>query len=118
MIYDSLRIFLILEETREVLGRRRGRPDSKAASMMKERFLWLNRDKRIVGSIPGVQVGDIFFFRLELCVMGLHGQTQAGIDYLIGSRSSNGEPIATSVIVSGEFKPVQSDSGLVRLIMV
>ncbi|CAF2111647.1 unnamed protein product [Brassica napus] len=104
MIYDSLRIFLILEESREDLGRRRGRPDSKAASMMKERFLWLNRDKRIVGSIPGVQVGDIFFFRLELCVMGLHGQTQAGIDYLIGSRSSNGEPIATSVIVSGGYE--------------
>lgn len=109
MIYDSLRIFLILEEMREDFGkmmgsRRRGRPDSKAASMMKERFLWLNRDKRIVGSIPGVQVGDIFFFRLELCVMGLHGQTQAGIDYLIGSRSSNGEPIATSVIVSGGYE--------------
>ncbi|KAG2240281.1 hypothetical protein Bca4012_024303 [Brassica carinata] len=108
MIYDSLRIFLILEEMREEFGmmgsRRRGRPDSKAASMMKERFLWLNRDKRIVGSIPGVQVGDIFFFRLELCVMGLHGQTQAGIDYLIGSRSSNGEPIATSVIVSGGYE--------------
>ncbi|KAJ4911965.1 Histone-lysine N-methyltransferase family member SUVH9 [Raphanus sativus] len=111
MIYDSLRIFLILEELREdfAMGsgsssRRRGRADSKAASMMKERFLWLNRDKRIVGSIPGVQVGDIFFFRLELCVMGLHGQTQAGIDYLIGSRSSNGEPIATSVIVSGGYE--------------
>ncbi|CAH2079462.1 unnamed protein product [Thlaspi arvense] len=106
MIYDSLRIYLIMEERREGLGigRRRGRPDSKAASMMKERLLWLNRDKRIVGSIPGVQVGDIFFFRLELCVMGLHGQTQAGIDYLIGSRSSNGEPIATSVIVSGGYE--------------
>ncbi|KAJ0230725.1 Pre-SET domain-containing protein [Hirschfeldia incana] len=107
MVYDSLRIFLILEEMREEFGngpRRRGRADSKAASMMKERFLWLNRDKRIVGSIPGVQVGDIFFFRLELCVMGLHGQTQAGIDYLIGSRSSNGEPIATSVIVSGGYE--------------
>ncbi|CAH8328568.1 unnamed protein product [Eruca vesicaria subsp. sativa] len=106
MIYDSLRIFLILDEMHEEFGmaRRRGRPDSKAASMMKERFLWLNRDKRIVGSIPGVQVGDIFFFRLELCVMGLHGQTQAGIDYLIGSRSSNGEPIATSVIVSGGYE--------------
>ncbi|CAH8338711.1 unnamed protein product [Eruca vesicaria subsp. sativa] len=106
MVYDSLRMFLIMEEKREgyPTDRRRGRADSKAASMMKDRFLWLNRDKRIVGSIPGVQIGDIFFFRLELCVMGLHGQTQAGIDYLIGSRSSNGEPIATSVIVSGGYE--------------
>ncbi|XP_006414898.2 histone-lysine N-methyltransferase family member SUVH9 [Eutrema salsugineum] len=104
MIYDSLRIFLIMENQREGIGMRRGRPDSKAASLMKDRLLWMNRDKRIVGSIPGVQVGDIFFFRLELCVVGLHGQTQAGIDYLIGSRSSNGEPIATSVIVSGGYE--------------
>lgn len=62
MIYDSLRIFLILKETREIGRRRRGDSNnSKAASMMKERSLWLNRDKRIVGSIPGVHVGDIFF---------------------------------------------------------
>ncbi|EOA16199.1 hypothetical protein CARUB_v10004340mg [Capsella rubella] len=105
MVYDSLRIYLMMEEVkRQGLGGRKGRPDSKAASIMKDCFLWLNRDKRIVGSIPGVQVGDIFFFRLELCVMGLHGQTQAGIDYLTGSLSSNGEPIATSVIVSGGYE--------------
>ncbi|CAE6198978.1 unnamed protein product [Arabidopsis arenosa] len=105
MIYDSLRMFLMMEEVKlHGFGGRKGRPDSKAASLMKDCMLWLNRDKRIVGSIPGVQVGDIFFFRLELCVMGLHGQTQAGIDYLTGSLSSNGEPIATSVIVSGGYE--------------
>lgn len=105
MIYDSLRIYLMMDEVkRQGFDGRKGRIDSKAASMMKDCFLWLNRDKRIVGSIPGVQVGDIFFFRLELCVMGLHGQTQAGIDYLSGSLSSNGEPIATSVIVSGGYE--------------
>lgn len=105
MVYDSLRMFLMMEEVKlNGFGGRKGRPDSKAASMMKDCMLWLNRDKRIVGSIPGVQVGDIFFFRLELCVMGLHGQTQAGIDYLTGSLSSNGEPIATSVIVSGGYE--------------
>lgn len=104
MIYDSLRIFLIMEDRLQGIGGRRGRPDSRAASMMKDCFLWLHRDKRIVGSIPGVQVGDIFFFRLELCVVGLHGQTQAGIDFLTGSLSSNGEPIATSVIVSGGYE--------------
>ncbi|XP_010435257.1 PREDICTED: histone-lysine N-methyltransferase family member SUVH9 isoform X3 [Camelina sativa] len=106
MVYDSLRIYMMMEEAKRLGfgGTRKGRPDSKAASLMKDCFLWLNRDKRIVGSIPGVQVGDIFFFRLELCVMGLHGQTQAGIDYLTGSLSSNGEPIATSVIVSGGYE--------------
>ncbi|KAL1204630.1 Histone-lysine N-methyltransferase family member SUVH9 [Cardamine amara subsp. amara] len=109
MIYDSLRMYLMMEQVQSQDygsgGRiKRGRPDSKAASMMKDRYLWLNRDKRIVGSIPGVNIGDIFFFRLELCVVGLHGQTQAGIDFLTGALSSNGEPIATSVIVSGGYE--------------
>ncbi|XP_024985495.1 histone-lysine N-methyltransferase family member SUVH9-like isoform X2 [Cynara cardunculus var. scolymus] len=42
--------------------------------------------------------------RMELCVVGMHGQAQAGIDYLTSSQSSNGEPIATSVIVSGGYE--------------
>ncbi|KAF5736701.1 histone-lysine N-methyltransferase family member SUVH9-like [Tripterygium wilfordii] len=106
MIYDVLRIQSVVEEDRrrgEDLGRR-PRGDLRAASLMRDRGLWLNRDKRIVGSIPGVQVGDIFFFRMELCVVGLHGQLQAGIDYVPISQSSNGEPIATSVIVSGGYE--------------
>ncbi|GAV70446.1 SET domain-containing protein/YDG_SRA domain-containing protein/Pre-SET domain-containing protein [Cephalotus follicularis] len=106
MVYDSLRILSVVEEERRRgpgLGRR-SRGDLRAASVMRDRNLWLNRDKRIVGSIPGVEVGDLFFFRMELCVMGLHGQPQAGIDYLPGSQSSNGEPIATSIIVSGGYE--------------
>ncbi|CBI23736.3 unnamed protein product, partial [Vitis vinifera] len=104
MLYDALRIFSMMEEEkrREVgLITRRSRGDLRAAKLMKDRGLWLNRDKRIVGSIPGINIGDLFLFRMELCVVGLHGQAQAGIDYLPGSRSSNGEPIATSIIVSG-----------------
>ncbi|KAA8527829.1 hypothetical protein F0562_035302 [Nyssa sinensis] len=106
MVYDSLRVFSMMEEEkRRGLGLgRRSRGDLKASSVMKERGLWLNRDKRIVGSIPGVCVGDVFFFRMELCVVGLHGQSQAGIDYLPASQSSNGEPIATSIIVSGGYE--------------
>ncbi|KAI7740639.1 hypothetical protein M8C21_013887 [Ambrosia artemisiifolia] len=82
----------------------------KSASVMKDRGLWLHRDKRIVGAIPGVYVGDIFFFRMEICVVGMHGLPQAGIDYLSSSQSSNGEPIATSIIVSGGYEDDQ-DAG-------
>lgn len=114
MIYDSLRIYLTLEEDKRrslVNGRVvRARSDLKAASMMKDKGLWLNRDKRIVGPIPGIYVGDVFFFRVELCVLGIHGQLQAGIDYLSSSQSSNGEPVATSVIVSGGYED-DEDSG-------
>ncbi|OMO95301.1 hypothetical protein COLO4_15991 [Corchorus olitorius] len=112
MMYDALRILAISEEEkRKGPGHgRRARGDLRAAQVMRERGLWLNRDKRIVGSIPGIEIGDIFFFRMELCVMGLHGQAQAGIDYLPGSQSSNGEPIATSIIVSGGYED-DEDSG-------
>lgn len=99
MLYDALRV---------LAGRVRG--NFVAASLLRNHGLWLNRDKRIVGSIPGIYVGDIFFYRMELCVLGLHGQTQAGIDYLTAKESANGEPIATSIIVSGGYED-DEDSG-------
>ncbi|CAN8247770.1 unnamed protein product [Cochlearia groenlandica] len=106
MIYDSLRIHLTTEEMRRpgIAPRRKPRSDLKASYQMRERGLWLNQDKHIVGSIPGIEIGDTFFYRMELCVVGLHGQPQAGIDYLTAHRSSNGEPIATSIIVSGGYE--------------
>ncbi|OIW09583.1 hypothetical protein TanjilG_28182 [Lupinus angustifolius] len=93
--------------------RLRLRGDLRAASLMRDQGLWLNRDKRIVGATPGIYVGDIFLFRMELCVLGLHGQIQAGIDYLPGSMSSNGEPIATSVIVSGGYEDDLDDGEVI-----
>ncbi|XP_061348981.1 histone-lysine N-methyltransferase family member SUVH9-like [Gastrolobium bilobum] len=124
MIYDSLRVLATVEDEKRAAAaptepeddngnrrrRVRVRGDLTAAAAMRERGLWLNRDKRIVGAIPGVCVGDVFLFRMELCVLGLHGQIQAGIDYLPSSMSSNGEPIATSVIVSGGYED-DMDSG-------
>ncbi|XP_020600139.1 histone-lysine N-methyltransferase family member SUVH9-like [Phalaenopsis equestris] len=105
--FESLRVLIIRDEAKgEGLGAfgKRSRADLKTAALMTDRGLWLNRDKRIIGSIPGIFVGDVYFFRMELCVIGLHGQVQAGIDYVPASRSSNGEPIATSIIVSGGYE--------------
>ncbi|XP_071707635.1 histone-lysine N-methyltransferase family member SUVH9-like [Rutidosis leptorrhynchoides] len=117
LMYDSLRVFCAVEDEKRrntvLIGRRlrwRSRSDLKAATVMKTRGLWQHRDKRIVGSIPGVYIGDIFLYRMELCVVGLHGLPQAGIDYLISSQSSNGDPIATSIIVSGGYEDDQ-DAG-------
>ncbi|XP_043722622.1 histone-lysine N-methyltransferase family member SUVH9-like [Telopea speciosissima] len=104
MLYDSLRIFSSLEDERGRTIGKRMRGDLTAASLMKGRGLWLHRDKRIIGSIPGIDIGDVFFFRMEMCVIGLHGQPQAGIDYVTASHSSNGEPIATSIVVSGGYE--------------
>lgn len=78
--------------------------DLTAGSVMRDCGLWLNTDKRLVGAMPGVLIGDVFPYRMEMCVLGLHGQPQAGIDYVPIAHSSNGEPIATSVIVSGGYE--------------
>ena len=106
MVYDSVRVLAMAEEEEEEgsFNVRRVGSDLKASATMRSRGMWLNRDKRIVGTIPGVCIGDVFLYRMELCVVGLHGQPQAGIDYLPGSMSLNGEPIATSVIVSGGYE--------------
>ncbi|KAL3507471.1 hypothetical protein ACH5RR_032853 [Cinchona calisaya] len=107
MLYDSIRVLAISEDEKlrvDVGSHKRARGDLKAAALMRQHGLWLNRDKRIVGAVPGVEIGDLFFFRMELCVIGLHGHVQAGIDYLSANQSSNGEPIATSVIVSGGYE--------------
>ncbi|KAL6611200.1 hypothetical protein ACP70R_039128 [Stipagrostis hirtigluma subsp. patula] len=115
--FECLRGLLLRDDDRaEALGlpgiaglggggdRRRVRADLRAAALMGDHDLWLNRDRRIVGPIPGISVGDAFFFRMELCVLGLHGQVQAGIDYVSAGRSASGEPIATSIIVSGGYE--------------
>ncbi|CAL1356024.1 unnamed protein product [Linum trigynum] len=108
LLFDSFRVFAVAEEQKRLSAVgpvfRKPRGDLLAASVMRDRGLWINRDKRIVGPIPGIEIGDVFFFRMELCVLGLHGQPQAGIDYLPMSQSSNGQPIATSIIVSGGYE--------------
>lgn len=114
--FELLRGILLRDDERaEVLGltgvpgfgavdRRRVRADLRAAALMGDRDLWLNRDCRIVGPFPRISVGDAFFFRMELCVLGLHGQVQAWIDFVKARQSSSGEPIATSIIVSGGYE--------------
>ncbi|KAL6644343.1 hypothetical protein ACP70R_015951 [Stipagrostis hirtigluma subsp. patula] len=81
----------------------RNRSDLRAASRMLACGLWLHRDVRIVGNIPGVLVGDAFYYRAELCVVGLHTAPQAGIGYIPASLVSAGHPVATSIVSSGGY---------------
>lgn len=105
MTYDALRRKLMNEDEfcKEAGGGTR-RADLKAGAMMMDRGEWINRGRRFIGSVPGVKVGDHFYFRMELCVIGLHGPSQAGIDFITGKNNHWNEPVAISVIASGGYE--------------
>lgn len=104
--FEALRSLVIrdVQASDRAMPGLRNRPDAKAAALMKERDLYLYRDRRIIGTIPGIYIGDIFYYRWELLILGIHGQTQAGIDTVAGSKTSTGKPIATSIVVSGGYE--------------
>ncbi|CAN6825827.1 unnamed protein product, partial [Brassica oleracea] len=100
MIYDSLLLQLSVED-----GPNPKPPvNVKASKLMEERELWLNKGQHLVGPVPGLEIGDIFFYRKELCMFGLHRHLQAGIEYTKAQLSSFGVPIATSIIVSSGYE--------------
>ncbi|KAG6494274.1 histone-lysine N-methyltransferase, H3 lysine-9 specific SUVH1-like [Zingiber officinale] len=80
----------------------------KAGSIMSARNVKTNVGKRI-GSIPGVEVGDIFYFRFEMNLIGLHSLSMAGIDYLTTSFGDKDEPIAICVVSSGGYENEEDD---------
>ncbi|KAF3339173.1 histone-lysine N-methyltransferase, H3 lysine-9 specific SUVH1-like isoform X2 [Carex littledalei] len=82
------------------------RPDMKAEMIMKANGLMANRMKR-VGSVPGVEVGDIFYFRMEMCVVGLHSRPMEGIDYMKDGTNR----IAIAIVSSGRYDNEDDDVG-------
>ncbi|CAN7104131.1 unnamed protein product, partial [Brassica rapa subsp. narinosa] len=100
MIYDSL----LLQLTVEYGPNPKPAVNVRASKLMEERGLWLNKGQHLVGPVPGVEIGDIFFYRKELCMYGLHRHSQAGIEYTKARLSSFGVPIATSIIASGGYE--------------
>ncbi|CAL5193247.1 unnamed protein product [Lathyrus oleraceus] len=109
MIYEVMRRKLgqIEESTKEAhTGAKR--PDLKAGTVMMTKGVRSNGKKRI-GIVPGVEIGDIFFFRFELCLVGLHAPSMAGIDYLGSKASQEEEPLAVSIVSSGGYEDNTDD---------
>ncbi|KAI3977226.1 hypothetical protein MKX01_035956 [Papaver californicum] len=96
--FDALRIRLAQIEPEPSK-----RPDLKVGTIMMNNGLRTNVRKRI-GNVAGVNIGDIFFFRIELCMVGLHTQTMAGIDYLNIKYDQVQEPVAISIVSSGGYE--------------
>uniref|UniRef100_A0A368UGG2 Histone-lysine N-methyltransferase, H3 lysine-9 specific SUVH1 n=1 Tax=Glycine max TaxID=3847 RepID=A0A368UGG2_SOYBN len=103
MIYEVMRRKLgQIEDSNRAANSGAKRPDLKAGAIMMNKGIRTNSKKRI-GVVPGVEIGDIFFFRFELCLVGLHAPSMAGIDY-IGKTSQEEEPLAVSIVSSGGYE--------------
>ncbi|KAG7549532.1 Pre-SET domain [Arabidopsis thaliana x Arabidopsis arenosa] len=103
MRFDALRRrFAQLEDAKEAVSGVIKRPDLKAGSTCMGRGVRTNTKKR-PGIVAGVEIGDVFFFRFEMCLVGLHSPSMAGIDYLVVKGEAEEEPIATSIVSSGYY---------------
>ncbi|KAK9266549.1 hypothetical protein L1049_001593 [Liquidambar formosana] len=104
MIYDFLRRRITqIEDGKEATPGVTRRPDLRAGTILMNKGIRTNIKKR-VGTVPGVEVGDIFFFRMETCLVGLHAPCMAGIDYMGLKISQEEEPLAVSIVSSGGYE--------------
>lgn len=113
MTFDSIRRRLCqLEESKElssVLAIKRA--DLRASNALTCKGVRTNMRRR-VGEVPGIEVGDVFFFRMEMCLVGLHGQSMGGIDYTNIKDEAQEEPVALSVVSSGVYDDDTEDNNI------
>ncbi|GKU95639.1 hypothetical protein SLEP1_g8972 [Rubroshorea leprosula] len=104
-VREILRLFqavcrkLLQEKESGLRGGGRMRVDYEAAGMLKNKWEKIRPSKKIIGPVPGVEIGDEFQYVMELFLIGLHCQTQNGIDYV----KQGDDIIATSIIASGGY---------------
>ncbi|KAK1629151.1 hypothetical protein QYE76_003466 [Lolium multiflorum] len=105
-MFDSLRRCTLQLAENEDSSKR---ADLKASVLMKENNLRIN-DMKIIGPVPGVEIGDIFFYRLELNILGLHVPIMGGVDYLPATHVGKDGSLAVSVISSGGYDNDENDT--------
>ncbi|KAF9602365.1 hypothetical protein IFM89_027039 [Coptis chinensis] len=72
--------------------------DVESVGEVRMKFDALRRRKRI-GAVPGIEIGDIVIFIIEMCFVGLHVPSMAGIDYMSFKFDREEEPVAVSVVL-------------------
>lgn len=105
MTFDALRRRILqLEEVKDVTRR----SFTKAGSVMMDHDLRANKVKRI-GHVPGIEVGDLFFFRIEMLLVGLQAQSVSGIDYMTVRFGDEEDPVAVAVVSAGGYENDDED---------
>ncbi|KAK8926272.1 Histone-lysine N-methyltransferase, H3 lysine-9 specific SUVH1 [Platanthera zijinensis] len=106
MTFDALRRKLLqLDEANEASKR----SYMKAGAIMMSNDLRANIVKRI-GPVPGIEIGDIFYFRIEMCLVGLHAQIMGGIDYMLPRLTDIDETSAISIVSAGGYENDEGDA--------
>lgn len=78
------------------------RADLKVGPIMSNNELRVNMNKRI-GVVPGVEVGDMFYFRFEMSLIGLHSQIMAGIDTMTAKFGNVDDTVAVCIVSAGVY---------------
>ncbi|KAH7835245.1 hypothetical protein Vadar_024328 [Vaccinium darrowii] len=102
---ETLRLFQVIcrkllrgeESMWSKQGYQRRRIDLLADKIVRARGIEIG--KRLIGSVPGVEVNDQFQYRVELALVGIHRPYQGGIDFM----KHDGMSIATSIVSSGSY---------------
>ncbi|KAH7281464.1 hypothetical protein KP509_36G048900 [Ceratopteris richardii] len=83
------------------------RPDLKAISQMRIDNK-LGHNGKVLGPVPGINVGDQFFSRCEMVAVGLHCHWLGGIDTIPVSFKQKLNisklPVASSIVLSGNYE--------------
>ncbi|XBI67013.1 hypothetical protein VPH35_046446 [Triticum aestivum] len=105
-MFDALRRrLMLLDEAKQVAKQQH---NLKAGSIMMNAELRVNKSKKI-GEVPGVEVGDMFYFRIEMCLVGLNSQSMVGIDYISAKFGKEEDPVAISVVAAGVYENTEDD---------
>ncbi|CAO2837870.1 unnamed protein product [Amaranthus hypochondriacus] len=111
-VQDTLRLFhaVLRKLVQANETKTQGRVDASiqliaAAKILKDNNKYVNTTK-MLGAVPGVEVGDLFNYRFELSMIGLHRQIQRGIDFI----NQDGKIIAISIVDSGRYENDTVDS--------
>ncbi|KAL4558001.1 hypothetical protein LXL04_036197 [Taraxacum kok-saghyz] len=110
LVYNILRRKITqLDDTKDSISKVAKRPDLRAGTICMAKGARANIRKR-VGPVPGVEIGDIFFFRFEMCLVGLHAPSMAGIDYMGVKISGDEVPLAVSIVSAGGYEDDGDDA--------
>ncbi|PIA58619.1 hypothetical protein AQUCO_00500513v1, partial [Aquilegia coerulea] len=115
MVKNTLRLFQTIcrillhgEEGKSKDGTSIRRVDFAAWKIMKQNNRLINISGKKLGNVPGVEVGDEYHYRVELCLIGMHHQTRGCIDFM-----DRGDKIlATSIVASGGYDDKMDGSNI------